>query len=90
MSRPTGVPNKNKQALIKLLQARYPGYHPVMEMADIANDKENPVELRANMHKEIAMYVEPKRKSIEVSGELDTRVTYKPMVKRLDGSMDSD
>ena len=90
MSRPAGTPNKNKQALILLLQAKYPNYHPVMEMAAIANDTENAVELRASMHKEIAMYVEPKRKSIEVSGELDTRITYKPMVKRLDGSMDDE
>jgi len=33
-----GSPNKNKQALIALLQAKYPGYHPVMEMAAIANN----------------------------------------------------
>ena len=33
-----GIPNKNKQALIALLEAKYPGYHPVMELAKIAND----------------------------------------------------
>ena len=33
-----GSPNKNKQALIALLQAKYPGYHPVMELAAIANN----------------------------------------------------
>ncbi len=33
-----GSPNKNKQALIALLKAKYPGYHPVLEMAAIAND----------------------------------------------------
>ena len=33
-----GIPNKNKQALIALLEAKYPGYHPVMELAAIAND----------------------------------------------------
>ena len=79
MSRPAGVPNKNKQALIKLLQSRYPGYHPVMEMADIANDKDNPVELRANMHKEIAMYVEPKRKSVEITDGDGGALTIKVM-----------
>lgn len=32
-----GSPNRNKQALIKLLQAQYPGYQPVMEIAHAAH-----------------------------------------------------
>ena len=90
MTRPAGTPNKKKQVLIALLQAKYPGYHPVMEMAAIANDPDNSVEMRSSMHKEIAGYVEPKRKAVELSGNIDASVVYKPIVKRLDGSMDED
>ena len=59
-----GSPNKNKQALIRLLQEKYPGYRPVLEMARIAHETEDP-NLAAQMHKEVAQYVEPKRKAVE-------------------------
>lgn len=37
MARPAGSQNKNKQSLIMLLQAKYPGYQPVVSMADHAH-----------------------------------------------------
>jgi len=67
--RPAGSLNKNKRALLKLLQDHYPDYHPVLSMAHIANDKENDVALRASMHKEVAAYVPPKLKAVEVQME---------------------
>ena len=67
MPRPKGSPNRNKQALTKLLELKYPGYHPVLEMARIAHETDD-ITLEAQMHKEIAHYVEPKRKAIEVTG----------------------
>jgi hypothetical protein len=66
MSRPAGLPNKNKQALIALLEARYPGYNPVCEMVEIAKNPENDISLRANMHKEVAKYVAPQLKAVEI------------------------
>ena len=68
MGRPLGSKNKdNRQALIAMLQAKYPGYHPVMEMARIAHETDD-TQLAANMHKEVAQYVLPKLRSVEVSG----------------------
>ena len=90
MPRPKGSPNRNKQAMIVLLQKKYPGYHPIMKMAEIANDMDNTIEMRSSMHKEIAQYVVPKLKAVELSGSVDSRVVYKPMIKRLDGSMDEE
>ncbi len=90
IGRPAGSQNKNKNAMVLLLQKKYPGYHPIMEMAAIANDLANTIEMRAGMHKEIAQYVTPKLKAVEITGSIDSRVTYKPLVKRLDGSMDVD
>ena len=71
-----GSPNKNKQALIALLQAKYPGYHPVMEMAAIGNDESNDLQTRFNAHKEVAQYVTPKLKAVETSGSIDADVRF--------------
>ena len=61
-----GSPNKNKQALIALLELKYPGYNPVVEMAGIALDMDNDVSTRLSAHKEVAQYITPKLKAIEV------------------------
>lgn len=90
MARTAGSRNKNKQALIALLQAKYPDYHPVVEMAAIANDSNNDLPTRFNAHKEVAQYVTPKLKAVEHTGSLDHNVVYKPIVKRFDGSTDAD
>ena len=78
MPRPAGLPNKNKQALIALLEAKYPGYHPVVEMAGIANDMDNDLSTRFQAHKEVAQYVTPKLKAVEVQmeGALDARISW--------------
>lgn len=78
MGRPAGTPNKRKAHLLAQLRKLYPEYHPIIEMATIALEKDeegnykNDINLRAAMHKEIAQYVEPKRKAIEHSGEITT------------------
>lgn len=69
MGRPKGSKNQPKRALLKLIQELYPNYHPVLEMAKTANDKEVDAALRFNANKEVAQYVEPKRKAVEVTGE---------------------
>ena len=103
MARAAGIPNRNKQALISLLQAKYPGYQPVLSLAAIANNdveceickgeghtftndiKEEcevcfgtgnmpiTLDMRFNAHKEVAQYITPKLKAIEVTvdGDLD-------------------
>ena len=76
MSRPAGLPNKNKQALLKMLELRYPDYHPVIAMAEIANDKENDLPTRFNAHKEVAQYVTPKLKAVEHTGDIDHDVRF--------------
>ena len=72
-----GIPNKNKQALIALLEARYPGYQPVVSMAEIANDMDNDLQMRFNAHKEVAQYIVPKLKAVEHTGDIDTEITIK-------------
>lgn len=67
--RPKGSPNKPKRALQTRLEQLFPDYHPVVEMARIANNPETDIKLRADMNKEVAKYVEPQRKAVEVSGD---------------------
>lgn len=66
--RQKGTPNKEKAGLLAMLSERFPGYHPVMAMAEIANDPAVELDTRFQAHKEVAQYVEPKRKAIEHSG----------------------
>jgi len=75
MSRPKGVPNKPKRALLRLLQEKYPGYHPVMEMAALANDEDADESIRFNANREVAKYVEPMLKAMEITAEVDGNIT---------------
>lgn len=38
--RKKGVPNKDKRELIDLIQEKFPGWHPLIAMAEMANSKE--------------------------------------------------
>ena len=64
--RRSGTPNRRTQDIeAKLAEV---GCDPILGMARIAIDKDQPIELRATMFKELAQYVAPKRKAVEVSG----------------------
>ena len=52
------------------------GCDPIEGMAQIAMDISNPVEIRARMYAELAQYIAPKRKSIEVGGGDANRVVF--------------
>ena len=66
--RKKGTPNREKKAMLDEIQQQFPDYHPVIAMAKIANDGNVDLQMRFYAHKEIAHYVEPKRKAIEVTG----------------------
>ena len=44
------------------------GCDPIAGMAAIATDEKQDIALRAAMYKELAQYVAPKRKAVEMSG----------------------
>lgn len=56
--------------LLAEIRRKYPNYHPIMAMVDIAHDKDASLELQFNCHKTVAKYIEPELKSIEVKGEI--------------------
>jgi hypothetical protein len=66
--RQKGTPNKDKGALLATIREKYPDYHPILAMAAVANDESVTPEMRFQAHKEIAPYIEPKRKATELTG----------------------
>jgi len=61
-----GQPNKRTvevQGLLKKLKC-----DPITGMALIAMDESVPINIRARMYQELAQYVAPKRKAVEVTG----------------------
>lgn len=58
-----------KDRLLDMIQEAHPGYHPVLSLAEIANDTENDVRVRLDANKTILPYVEAQLKSIEIKGD---------------------
>ena len=78
--RKKGVPNKRTQSVIDQLVSL--DCDPIEGMASIARKAmdEGELILAGSMYKELAQYVAPKRKSIEVSGEMELDVVQDVMV----------
>ena len=70
MPRTLGATNKNKRGLLARLQQDFPNYHPIVEMARLANDPEADQQTRFNANKEVAKYVTPQLKAVDLSGDL--------------------
>ena len=86
--RKKGVPNKRTQSVIDQLVAL--DCDPIEGMASIARKAmdEGELILAGSMYKELAQYVAPKRKSIEVSGEMEIDVVQDVMVGFRDVPLD--
>ena len=68
--RKKGTPNRNTRTIQEKLDAI--GCDPLIELARIAQDTKNPIEIRAKCLIEVAYYVYPKRKPIEGSTDQST------------------
>lgn len=64
--RKAGTPNKIKASATELLNEI--GFDPLRGMAVLAKDDSVPVAIRSRMLAELAQYVYPKRRSVELSG----------------------
>jgi hypothetical protein len=65
--RQKGTPNKRTLAVTDKLAAL--GCDPIQRMAQIAMNEEVEVTIRARLLTELAQYIAPKRKAVEVTGE---------------------
>ena len=64
-----GSQNKDKLELIEMIQEKFPNYHPLKALAEIANGNGKD-DLKLQAHKEICKYIAPQLKSIDISGTL--------------------
>lgn len=62
-----------KSPVLSVIQEIYPGYHPLVAIAQIAHSMDRDVDarLRFDCHKTIAKYVEPELKSLEIKGQIE-------------------
>ena len=62
--------------LLEMINSEYPGYHPIMAIAQMAHRPNLPPEIEFQCHKTIAEFITPKVKSVEISqGDDRRRVT---------------
>lgn len=57
-----------KNAILAMIREKYPEYHPLVALADMAHQAGMEDRIRFQCHQTIAKYVEPELKSIEVKG----------------------
>lgn len=61
-----------KDRLLELIQEKYPNYHPILSLAEIATDEDNDIKVRLDASKVILPYIEAQLKSIEIKGDGDS------------------
>jgi len=65
--RKKGIPNRDTQEISEMLKEKFPDYHPVIALAAIANNKKVDLSLRLQANKEVAKYVCPQLKAMELN-----------------------
>ena len=65
--RKSGIPNRQTREISELLESL--GHNPIEAMVQTATDPNASLELRGRMNAELAQYVYPKRKAVEVAGD---------------------
>jgi hypothetical protein len=85
--RQKGTPNKRTLAVADKLEKL--GCDPIKGMATIAMDENQPMQLRASMYRELAQYIAPKRKAVEVTGDeggpVKTELTFREWLDSING-----
>lgn len=75
--RSSGTVNKRTEDVIERLQAL--GRDPIEGMAKLAMDETIDLSIRAQMYKELAQYVAPKRKAVEMQIDVDEGISMAPI-----------
>lgn len=64
------VTGTRSSALVSMLHAEFPNYHPLLSIARIAHHEDADLKLQFECHKTIAKYLEPELKSVEIKGDI--------------------
>lgn len=71
--RTKGTPNKKTANLKELIEEKYQGFDPIIELIAISRQENLSVDLKVNVLKSVAEYVYPKRKAIEAAIETEVK-----------------
>lgn len=63
---------RTNSRILDMINERYPTYHPLVAIADMAHRGNLPPALELDCHKTIAEYTEPKLRALDVRGQIDT------------------
>lgn len=74
--RKVGTPNRRSRELKNLLEAKFPGWDPVLQLAGVAQDPDVDLSLRIQCAKEVAPYLHARRKSTEISAGAGDRIVF--------------
>ena len=77
--RKAGTPNRKATEITELLESL--GHNPIEAMVRIAPNPKASLELRGRMNAELAQYVYPKRKAVEVAADKDAPVLHRVVVQ---------
>lgn len=66
---------KQGSALLAEIRKRWPNYHPILAIVEIAHNPKADLDLQFNCHKTVAKYIEPELKSIEVKADFKEHKT---------------
>ena len=67
-----------------MLQEKYgKEFHPIMNLAKIANDPDAEINIKFNANKEIAKYVCPQLRAVEYKGEIDASEELKSFLSTI-------
>jgi hypothetical protein len=65
--RQKGTPNKSTQEIKELIAERFPGYHPLLVLAEIGQDKTKEDSIKIAANKEVAKYLLPQLKAVSIT-----------------------
>jgi hypothetical protein len=85
--RAAGTPNRQTREVNDILQSL--GCNPIEGMARIAMNSRYSAQLRGRMFAELAQYVYPKRKNLELAGAVDLNVQRAEMLQARRGAREA-
>lgn len=56
--------------MLGLIRTKFPAYHPILAIAEIAHDPATDLKMQLECHKTLIKYVTPELKSIEVKADI--------------------
>lgn len=84
------VAQSRSAALVSMIHAEFPNYHPLLSIARLAHHVDADLRLQFECHKTIAKYVEAELKSVEVKSDVKETRTVRVSLFDVDDAVVKD